>query len=274
MSHDLRDPPRWLESEALSPDVRRELAEYGSAAPGGERRARMLSNLEQQLGTSLSAGAGSAGVGLTTKLKLLLGGVFLASSVALVALFFRAEAPRGASLSPPQAVGWVAPSPRFTVRAAEPVAEPIIEAPARAARPATQRPRASASLAPPAPPVGEEAREEQAAVPEPAVPEPVATTPSGASEAPASAGTLAELALLARARRSLLVRPERALELAAEHARLYPHGTFEEEREVLAIESLLKLARRDEAEARARAFERRFPNSSHRTHLIRLVSRE
>jgi hypothetical protein len=42
------------------------------------------------------------------------------------------------------------------------------------------------------------------------------------------------------------------------------HGQFSEEREALAIDALLRLGRRSEAQARARAFLQRYPSSSHR----------
>jgi hypothetical protein len=89
----------------------------------------------------------------------------------------------------------------------------------------------------------------------------------------ATSGPLSELTLLARARRSLLSSPERSLELAEQHAREFPAGTLCEEREVLAIESLLKLGRVDRAKQRALAFERSFPSSAHRAHLARLIAR-
>lgn len=82
-----------------------------------------------------------------------------------------------------------------------------------------------------------------------------------------------ELSMLAHARRALLNEPERALALTAEHARSYPHGTFEEEREVIAIESLFKLARFREARARARVFEASFPRSAHNAHLAKLIAK-
>jgi hypothetical protein len=79
--------------------------------------------------------------------------------------------------------------------------------------------------------------------------------------------------LLAHARRALLAQPERSLELTEQHAREFPNGTLCEEREVLAIESLLKLGLSDRARQRALLFEQRFPSSAHRAHLARLIAR-
>ena len=85
---------------------------------------------------------------------------------------------------------------------------------------------------------------------------------------------LEELKLLTRARRVLPSRPEASLALSAEHAQLYPRGALAEEREVLAIEALLKLGRASEARQRVRAFVRRFPDSSQRARLDALLARE
>lgn len=57
--------------------------------------------------------------------------------------------------------------------------------------------------------------------------------------------------------------PSRALALAGEHARRFPRGMLAQEREVLAIEALARLGRRDAAQQRARRFHARWPGSSH-----------
>lgn len=63
-----------------------------------------------------------------------------------------------------------------------------------------------------------------------------------------------ELALLRRARAALRRDPVAALSLAQQHARDYPHGVFVQEREVLALEALLKQRRSAEAMERAERF--------------------
>lgn len=65
--------------------------------------------------------------------------------------------------------------------------------------------------------------------------------------------------------------PDRALALAEGHARAYPRGALAQEREVIAIESLVRLGRRGEALARARSFHAAFPGSSHGERVDRLV---
>jgi outer membrane protein assembly factor BamD (BamD/ComL family) len=77
----------------------------------------------------------------------------------------------------------------------------------------------------------------------------------------------AELDLLARARRIVASAPERALQLTAEHARRYQEGVLAQEREVLAIDALMRLGHRDLAATRARRFIERYPDSAHRVRL-------
>lgn len=63
-----------------------------------------------------------------------------------------------------------------------------------------------------------------------------------------------ELTLLQRARSALRDDASMALAIAEQHARDYPQGTFAQEREVLAINALLKQRRTAEAFARAERF--------------------
>ena len=53
--------------------------------------------------------------------------------------------------------------------------------------------------------------------------------------------------------------------------RYIAHGTFEQEREVLAIEALVRLGRGAEARARASAFTSAFPQSAHRRRIAVLL---
>ena len=83
---------------------------------------------------------------------------------------------------------------------------------------------------------------------------------------------VAEVALLERAQRSLDVEPREAVAITAEHRKAFPRGALVQEREMLAIDALLRLGDRAAAERRARAFERAFPSSSHRARLADLLS--
>lgn len=254
---DLRDPPRLLARKTLEPELRRDLVAYGSVAPSSERRARMLAQLEHELG-SLDGAGSVGGLFSSSQLKLTLAaGALVIGSLALLALLWpTVQARKGQLVRSPvivfpaselrepavRQVPIVSAGAASSVRSASPT-----QALSHALRPAKRRARRAA-----APPVQTSALEQPAA-------------PNAA---------LAELTLLARARRALLVQPERALALAEQHARSHPSGTFREEREVLAIESLAKLGRMPEARQRVRVFEKEFPSSTHRAHLAQLVSRE
>ncbi len=88
--------------------------------------------------------------------------------------------------------------------------------------------------------------------------------PTGPSSAFPAVPAEAEATMLARAYEELRHgSPQRAVAVAGEHARAYPHGAFAQEREMIAIEALVKLGDRAGAGARAAAFRKAFPRSSH-----------
>lgn len=306
MSH-VQDPPRWLETDELPSELRSELSAYASEAPNVERRARMLEHLEQQLGfggvpaTELpgsvaqpalggASGAGTgAAAGTLVKFKLVLSVLATAGAVlGAWALWSAVQSPsRTASLVHGDAVSSSAPFralhpgvTRWASAELEPSpAEPAQGAPTLGAREPVldvETPLAPAPLA-------RRERKSRASVrpsTQPSAQPSTQAETSGAddllSDEPAAGAArepLSELTLLARARRSLLTSPERSLELAEQHARDFPTGTLCEEREVLAIESLLKLGRVALAKQRALLFERSFPSSAHRAHLARLIAR-
>jgi hypothetical protein len=74
-----------------------------------------------------------------------------------------------------------------------------------------------------------------------------------------------EDALLHRAHAASSSDPRQALALTAEHARRFPNGMLAHEREVLAIEALARLGRRDDARARATAFSASYPGSPYQS---------
>jgi hypothetical protein len=142
------------------------------------------------------------------------------------------------------------------------------------APPETTPPVVTAIATPPAaasPPIVEASPEASVvSLPAPApAPRPSTTTTTKVeSVAPAPP----EATLLSRAHNELLSgSPERALATTAEHARAYPRGALAQERDVIAIEALVKLGRRDEARRRAASFRQTFPGSSHGDRIDRLV---
>jgi hypothetical protein len=97
---------------------------------------------------------------------------------------------------------------------------------------------------------------------------------SGARSAAArpAATEAAEIDLLARAHEALRSRPADTPGLCQKHQVEFADGRFIQEREALAIEALLYLHRRDEAQRRWNDFQQRYPASNHRTHLAALFS--
>jgi hypothetical protein len=77
--------------------------------------------------------------------------------------------------------------------------------------------------------------------------------------------------LLEAAQRALAGAPQQAFTLTEQHRRRFAQPQFEQEREMLAIEALLRLRRNEPAHARAVAFERRFARSSHLPRLRSLL---
>ncbi|MDF2693626.1 MAG: hypothetical protein K0S65_2009, partial [Labilithrix sp.] len=113
---------------------------------------------------------------------------------------------------------------------------------------------------------------------------PSAAPPSASAPAPAFAGGVRgasvrsstvsaggasspEIELLQRAKAALVSDPERALSITSEQARAYPSGEFVQEREVIAVEALSRLGRKDEAVRRARALVKQFPRTPYAARL-------
>jgi hypothetical protein len=72
-----------------------------------------------------------------------------------------------------------------------------------------------------------------------------------------------EIELIERAHRALSQNPALAQKWADEHQRRFPHGTFTQERETLAIEALARQGRMADARARALHFRSRFSGSTY-----------
>ncbi len=84
-----------------------------------------------------------------------------------------------------------------------------------------------------------------------------------AAEAPPPATEVTEISLLTRAQQALGSDPSKSLEIVADHERQFANGLLVQEREVIAIDALIRLRRYNEAEARATNFHARFPASAH-----------
>jgi hypothetical protein len=83
----------------------------------------------------------------------------------------------------------------------------------------------------------------------------------------------AEALLIERARQALAAAPDRALALTAEHARRFARPALRVEAEVIAIEALARLGRRDQARARADALLAAEPRTAYRHRIQRALAR-
>jgi len=92
-----------------------------------------------------------------------------------------------------------------------------------------------------------------------------------ARKAPAKLDPAAELALLKSAQLMLEKRPKLTLALVGEHERMYAKGIFAQEREILAIEALLKIGARAEARERGERFLSSYPESAHVRRIHNLI---
>jgi hypothetical protein len=87
-----------------------------------------------------------------------------------------------------------------------------------------------------------------------------ASAPESASATPEDA-LAGEAKLLNEAHDVMASDPRKALAIAGEHAKRYPHGQLAAERDLILVQALVKLGRTREAEARARVLRKSTPNS-------------
>jgi hypothetical protein len=153
-------------------------------------------------------------------------------------------------------------SPALPTADAVVLAEPAPAAPAVDAVVATE----------PAPPAIVATASSPAAAIEPvAASRPIAAMRAPAPTAQGVGGGDTEIAILEAAQDRLASNPAAALAYAERHAARFPDGVLAQEREVIAIESLVRLHRDAEARQRAERFYRDFPSSAHRARIEALV---
>jgi hypothetical protein len=241
MTHPQQSPERWLESEGEWRDVAFELKRE-AGAPEPAARARMLAALTTKVATPATSLPGPSHLPAsqpgTSSAMVVKGGALVALALlgllgAYLALRVEPVAP---VVKPSEQASEVVHVP--TVEVQTPVAPPQPTPQAETLRPVVRKPERPRRMPAPAP-------------------TPLEPSASSAMD-PA-----AELALLVRARRVLQANPARTLELTEEHARNYERGAFAEEREVLAIEALIRTQEREGARERFERFALAFPNSTH-----------
>ena len=253
MTIPMQEPRRWLDPEAGGPRALRELLESAASdAPSAEQ----LGSLSARLGDLLapvaaaglaeaispdpvtSAGGASApvasavakgGASVLTKVLVAAGAVAVGGGGFQAGRVYEAKVER---VTPVTIAAQPVPPP-----IAEPMPEPL---------PVPEQPAA------PAPAI---------ASPRPPPAKPVARP----SPLPADEPGLLDSALRAMRGGEFT----RALEITSEHRRRHPNGVLGQEREVIAIEALVRLGRTADARAAADRFRASFPTSGH---LLRIDS--
>ncbi|MFY1828345.1 hypothetical protein ACN47A_20645 [Myxococcus fulvus] len=262
------EPVRLLEeSSDASPELRELLGSALDDGPSAAQLASLAARLAPlqpppapppPVAPASAPLAGGATVATGLKLKVLVGVAALTGAVGSFQagrVYERAQPP---TLAQAQRETVPVAPPRSDVppEAVVPV-PPVVEAPSpEPAAPTPTAERASAPRAnPPRPPD--------------AVHKPVVAPPP---EARATSPEDEELLLIDDAHRALQRgAAEEALSLLRGHASRFQAGTLAQEREVLAIEALVSLGRRAEAQQRAEAFQTKYPTSSHLVRLQKLL---
>jgi hypothetical protein len=255
----MTEPRRWLDDREISGELRNVL-EAASAPPP------LPSELDAQL-SAYAAGLASqtllakvGGVSLAHKLWLAVG----SSSKSLVLLSFIGTVAIG--------IYTAGPSPQTSKHG-----QVSSRSPAVVVARASANVAASPSEAPPVPPPSEASS--ATALAERAAPDATsraareaANAQPSASASSAESSIVEEAKLLETARSFLGDSPALALELTAQHQKLYPSGQLSAEREFVAIEALLRLGRRQEAVRRAAPRLEQSPDSLYARRLRELLA--
>ena len=238
-----RDPERWSHGNGAPPEMEQLLSAAKQDLPG----AAELAGLEGSLAALLDAPPGAAPAPAPAAPSPLPAAAKLAVLVAVGALvgtagyFAATHGSTPSAVTPPK----LAPSSSDLVTSTQgPSARSDDE---RASKPTTAvEPAAPLDIT----------NSAQPAEPKPkAAPSPVPHR--GAVSKPS------EASLLSQAQRALKSDPRRALAITEQHKRLYPSGTLTQEREVIAIEALARLNKKNTAQQKADEFSEKYPESAH-----------
>ncbi len=269
----MTDPIRLRDPRSGASKALRQLIDAGrSETPGSERLRGMAGRLglaasavpgtSGPLAKGGAAGLGHAGVAKLGAVVLILGAGTGALALRDRTVPIASTVVASAAVTSERETARV-PPPQPPVDVPEPVA-PVMSAPAfptipetltrgRSLRPATPASTASAVAS------------SQATSATSAVPTPLgapATWGSSVAVAPQVPADARPQGLVEDAKRALATDPSRALDLAMQHERIY--GGLVEERDLVIIEALLLLGRKDDARPYATRFLRVFPASTHR----------
>ena len=266
----MSEPVRWSDPRSKGPAAMRSLLRAARLEHPGADRLRKMS-----AGLGLTASAGAAEAATTSKVwaaALGLHGTKLAIVIASVAVVVAGGGllrSQGSSRTARVETGAASASSPAGTPGPPFVPEPAVD---RATTPVS----GATTAAPAAPPRKAPPRSAYRAVPAgpttPARPSPASPAPARAAPvAPATAAPSTEASLVQRARSALEADPAQALALADEADDRFPSGALVEERQVVAIEALVRLGRVDEARTRGSHFLRRFPASVHQRRVETLL---
>jgi hypothetical protein len=240
------DPTRWLDDGEAPRGARLALEEAEQALPSAAELASLEAKLAPLLGGPSGGGpsGGDGGAPLAIPRPPLGGFAIAAGAVAVIGAL--GVALLVASDVEPRA----APPPVATAELVDAGPETIELTDAGVAAierdPAPERPRA---------PVRSRVDAGEAVDPTPPAETPPPETP------PEAADATEEIALIRDAGRALRSDPARALALTREHEARFPSGSFQQDRERIAIEALVRSGARPAAVERANRFFARFPSS-------------
>lgn len=233
-----RDPARLSHAPSTSGLLREALRESKADLPDDARLAAIALKLGTVVGAAggggaaVAAGAGGAAKASVAPAALKAGTSALSLKLAAAAAVTAVAIGGGVVVAPRV----LAPRPAVTVAASTTLAAPTTSA--ALSNSAFSLPPASASAAP--------------------LPVPAAS--SAKLNAPPNPDD--EVKYLQRAQDALASDPARALSICEDEAAMFPKGMLAQEREVIAIEALVRLGRLDAARAREKRLEADYPGST------------
>lgn len=231
------------------------LFEEAREAPGPDE----LRRLEQRLSPWLvPAGGPSRTAKAPTRKARALKPILVAVGIGLLFQQLRDISPRGADAPAETASIAVTSELPPTAREREPARLPVPEASVAVADLPSAPDESPGPSAPPPRPAR--------AAPPPPTAETTVVAPSDVTES--------EATFLRRTRAALAEDPAVALRMTREHASRFPRGVLVQERDVIAIDALVRLGALDEARAKARAFRARYPRSAHASRIATILGTE
>jgi hypothetical protein len=231
------DPPRLFDSADAPDALKRALGAAHADVPDAARLHRIADGIASKIGPG-GGGGGGGSTGAGTAMKMMGAGVIAVIAIGGVYLATRSPTP----VSPP-------PTPAVSIAAPSSAPAPVVAPP----------PSASEATLP--------------AIDFDALPRPSAAPRASVTAALSAETGPSEIELLRQAQDALSSSPAQSLALCSDHARRFPRGMLGQEREVIAIDALLRSGRRAEAEARAAQFVKAFPGSAHARRIETLLGR-